>query len=144
MSIRRSILCLIVFSPFSTAPTSAAEAGLEARVNGVRNAKGQVGCLLFASADGFPSDTKKARQAVLSPIVDGKGVCRFDAPAGTYAIVAIHDENANGKLDKNVVGVPKEGYGASKDAHGAFGPRYDDARFDYRGGSLTTPITLRY
>ena len=144
MSIRRFIWCLIVLSPFSTPPTSAAGAGLEARVNGVRNTKGQVGCLLFTSADGFPSDMKKARQAVLSPIVDGRGVCQFDAPAGSYAIVAIHDENANGKLDKNVLGVPKEGYGASKDARGAFGPKYDDARFDYRGGGLTMPITLRY
>ena len=144
MSIRTSIWCLVALSQLSTTPTSAAGAGLEARVTGLRNAKGQVGCLLFASANGFPSDIEKARQAVLVPIVEGKGVCQFDPPAGTYAIVAIHDENGNGKLDKNVLGVPKEGYGASKGARGAFGPKYDDARFDYRGGSLMMPIALRY
>jgi uncharacterized protein (DUF2141 family) len=144
MSVRTSIGCLVVLSLFSAAPSSAAETGLEARVNGVRNAKGQLGCLLFASADGFPSDIKKARQAVLASIVDGVGLCKFAAPAGTYAIVAMHDENANGKLDKNFVGVPREGYGASKGARGAFGPKYDDARFDYRGGSLAMPITIRY
>ena len=38
--------------------------------------------------------------------------CDFeDIPAGTYAIAAIHDENRNGKLDMNWLGVPKEGYG---------------------------------
>jgi uncharacterized protein (DUF2141 family) len=144
MSLRTSMACLVVLSFLSTAPSSAAEAGLEARVSGVRNAKGQVGCLLFASADGFPGDIGKARQALLAPIVDGTGVCKFEAPAGSYAIVAMHDENANGKLDKGVMGVPKEGYGASRGARGAFGPRYDDARFDYRGGGMTMPITIRY
>ena len=68
------------------------------------------------------------------------------AGAGLEAhVTGLHNaENANGKLDKNVMGVPKEGYGASRGARGAFGPKYDDARFDYRGGSLTMPIALRY
>lgn len=129
MSNRISIGCLLVLSLFSTAAVRAAGPGLEVRVSGVRNGAGQVGCLLFTSADGFPGDIKKARQALLVPIVDGIGVCHFDAPAGTYAVVAMHDENANGKLDKSVMGVPKEGYGASKGARGAFGPKFDDASF---------------
>ena len=128
----------------STALASAQRDGLEASVTGVRNAKGQVGCLLFASADGFPGDIQKARQAVRAPIVDGVALCHFKPPAGSYAIVAMHDENGNGKLDTNLIGAPTEGYGASKGAHGTFGPKYDDARFDYRGGSMTMPITLRY
>jgi uncharacterized protein (DUF2141 family) len=117
---------------------------LQTPVKGLRNAKGRVGCLLFASADGFPGDQKKARQRVLGVIADGAAFCKFDVPAGSYAIVAMHDENANGKLDTNLVGMPTEGYGASKGAQGAFGPKYEDARFDYRGGSLTMPITLKY
>ena len=144
MSNRISIESLLVLSLVSIAEVRAAGPGLEVRVSGVRNGAGQVGCLLFASADGFPSDIRKARKALLVPIVAGTGVCQFDVPAGTYAVVAMHDENANGKLDKSVVGVPKEGYGASKDARGAFGPKFDDARFTYGGGSMTMPIPLRY
>jgi len=71
MSLRTSIWGVVVPLLFSTAPTSAAVAGLEARVTGVRNAKGQVGCLLFASADGFPGDIGRARQAVLTSVVHG-------------------------------------------------------------------------
>jgi len=42
--------------------------------------------------------------------------CDFeDIPPGTYALVVIHDENMNGKLDTNWVGIPKEGYGFSND-----------------------------
>jgi len=77
---------------------------------------------------------KKARQAVSSPIVDGRGVCQFDAARGSYAIVAIHDENANGKLDKNVLGVPKEGYGASGMHAEPSAPSTTTRASTYRGG----------
>lgn len=135
---------LAVLSFLSAAPASSAEPALHVAVKGARNAKGRIGCLLFDSPDGFPADQKKARQRVLGTIAKGAAVCTFDAPAGSYAIVAMHDEDANGKLDKNLLGMPTEGYGASRDAQGTFGPKYEDARFDYRGGSLIVPIKLKY
>ena len=144
MSHRSFAYGLAVLSSLSAAPAISAEPGLQAAVKGARNAKGRIGCLLFDSADGFPADQEKARQRVLGTITKGAAVCTFDAPAGSYAIVAMHDENANGKLDKNLLGMPTEGYGASRSAQGAFGPKYEDARFEYRGGSLTVPITLKY
>ncbi|HEY0469318.1 MAG TPA: DUF2141 domain-containing protein [Polyangiaceae bacterium] len=144
MSRRTPAYALVALFLLSTASASSAVPGLHASVKGLRNAKGRVGCLLFDSPDGFPSDQKKARQRALGVIADGAAVCQFDVPTGSYAIVAMHDENANGKLDANIFGVPTEGYGASKGAQGAFGPKYGDARFDYRGGSMTMPITLKY
>lgn len=140
----RSVYAFFALFLLSTASASSAVSGLHASVKGLRNAKGRVGCMLFDSSDGFPGDQKKARQRVLGIIADRAAVCRFDMPAGRYAIVAMHDENSNGKLDTNLFGVPTEGYGASNGAQGAFGPKYDDARFDYRGGSMTIPITLKY
>ena len=144
MSRRTPAYALVALVLLSTAPASSAVPGLQASVKGLRNAKGRVGCMLFAAPDGFPSDQKKARQRVLGAIADGAAVCKFDVPAGSYAIVAMHDENSNGKLDTNLFGMPTEGYGASRGAQGPFGPKFDDARFDYRGGSMTIPITLKY
>jgi len=144
MSRRTSACALVALFMLSTAPASSAVPGLHAAVKGLRNAKGRVGCLLFDSPDGFPGDQKKARQRALGVIADSAAVCKFDVPAGSYAIVAMHDENNNGKLDSNIFGVPTEGYGASRGAQGAFGPKYDDACFAYRGGSLTIPIKLKY
>jgi uncharacterized protein (DUF2141 family) len=141
----RTLACgLVLLSVLSTTSASSSGAGLRAPINGLRNAKGRVGCLLFASADGFPADQEKARRRVLGALVDGAVVCTFDVPAGVYAIVAMHDENGNGKLDKNLFGQPTEGYGASRNAQGTFGPKYEDARFEYRGKGLTMPITLKY
>ena len=60
-------------------------------------------------------------------------------------ISAFHDENANGKLDKNFIGIPVEGFSASRDARARFGPpSFDDARFDYRGGVAKMSVRMRY
>jgi uncharacterized protein (DUF2141 family) len=41
---------------------------------------------------------------------------------GRYAIQFYHDENQNGKLDLNLIGIPKESYGSSNDVQPIFGP----------------------
>ena len=52
-------------------------------------------------------------------------------PFGTYALKVFHDENDNGKLDTNFVGMPKEAFGFSNDAMGRFGPPdFDAASFE--------------
>lgn len=61
---------------------------------------------------------------------------------GDYAIKLFHDENNNGELDTNLVGMPIEGYGFSNNA-GRFGPAsYADARFAVNGSTELT-IVLR-
>jgi uncharacterized protein (DUF2141 family) len=60
-------------------------------------------------------------------------------------VSVFHDENSNGKIDRNFMGIPKEGVGASNDAEGRFGPpKFDDARFTYRGGLNVLTIHVRY
>jgi len=54
----------------------------------------------------------------------------FEIPAGIYAIGYYIDANENQKLDTNFVGVPKEEYGFSNNARGAFGPpSFESASF---------------
>jgi uncharacterized protein (DUF2141 family) len=120
------------------------QSALTARVTGLKNDKGQVGCMLFARADGFPREPQKATERVFAPIAGGVAVCRFAARPGSYAIIAMHDENGNGVMDRGFLGIPKEGFGATRGAHGAFGPKFADARFDYAGGAQTMPIVIRY
>lgn len=144
MSLHTHAFLSIVTLLASALPASAAAPGLRARVTGIRNDRGQVGCLLFESEDGFPGKQEQALQRTLASIVDGAAVCKFDVPAGSYAIVAMHDENGNGELDTNFVGIPKEGYGASNHARGRFGPKFEDARFEYVGGGMSVPIQLEY
>ena len=50
---------------------------------------------------------------------------------GWYGISIYHDENSNGTMDKNAMGIPKEAYGFSNNARGFFGkPDYEDVKFE--------------
>ena len=65
-------------------------------------------------------------------IKDGKCLILIDSlMKGKYAIRFIHDENSNGEMDTNWLGLPKEGYGFSNDAYGFFGPKdFEEWLFD--------------
>jgi uncharacterized protein (DUF2141 family) len=115
-------------------------------VVGLHSNDGEVDCALFGGAGGFPDDSSKAGKTTKSKIEKGQAVCMFvDVAPGDYAVSVFHDENSNGKLDRNFMGMPKEGVGASNDAAGHFGPpKYDDARFSYKGGRSVSAIHLKY
>ena len=69
----------------------------------------------------------------------------LDIPPGTYALAVIHDENMDGELRTNWLGVPKEGYGFSNDATASMGaPSFEAASFSYDGQNLDLTISLNY
>ena len=115
-------------------------------VVGLHNNDGEVYCALYSSADGFPDGFAKAAKTTTAKITNEQAVCEFPAVTpGEYAISVYQDENSNGKLDRNFMGMPKEGVGASNDAKGSFGPpKFADARFSYKGGPQELTIHLHY
>lgn len=48
---------------------------------------------------------------------------------GTYAVKLYHDEDNNGKLDSNMLGIPSESYGFSNNPRGLGEPDFEEARF---------------
>jgi uncharacterized protein (DUF2141 family) len=72
--------------------------------------------------------------------------CTFDALAeGTYAIACFHDENHNGRLDRNFLGVPTEGTVVSNHAKGTLGPpKFDDAKFVWRAEPAEMELRVSY
>jgi uncharacterized protein (DUF2141 family) len=119
---------------------------IHVEIVGLRNDKGQVRCALFSSASDFPKSGDKAVARAKSDISHGKASCEFSGIApGTYAVSVFHDENSNGKLDTNFVGIPREGVGASNDAKGHFGPpKFEAAAFHFSGDRLDLKITVHY
>ncbi len=121
--------------------------GIHVKILDIRNSTGSVACALFESADGFPVDfLRTATNVMVIKVRRSQARCDFeDIPPGTYALAVIHDENMNGELDTNVLGIPKEGYGFSNDARAWFGaPSFSAASFTYDGRSLELTISLHY
>jgi uncharacterized protein (DUF2141 family) len=133
------------FGAFGQAPAPA-ENVVHVEISGLRNDKGQMLCALFSSADAFPKKADKAAARLTAKIVERKAVCDFTGVApGTYAVSVVHDENSNGKLDTNFIGMPREGVGASNDAKGHMGPpKFGAAAFHYQGGRLDLKIHVNY
>ena len=121
--------------------------GIHVKILNIRNSTGTVACALFDSPAGFPTQfLNSAMKVMVMKIQKTEAHCDFeDIPAGTYAIAAIHDENRNGKLDMNWLGVPKEGYGFSNDAKAVVSaPSFSAASFPYDGQDLDLTLTLHY
>ena len=121
--------------------------GIHVRILDIKNSKGNVACALFESPAGFPTEfLRSATNIMVIKIRKSQARCDFeDIPPGRYALAVIHDENMNGKLDTNVVGIPKEGYGFSNDARGLIGaPSFSAASFSYDGQDLDLTISLHY
>lgn len=72
-----------------------------------------------------------------STIENGKVSFVFEnVPAGTYAIMALHDVNENNRMDFEDSGMPKESYGMSGNEMAMGPPTFDMAKFDANGEDL--------
>lgn len=140
-------LCFALLVLVAAPQTQSAPANLiHVEIAGLRNDKGQVLCALFSSPPGFPKDSDKAVARARSGISQGHAFCDFPVTAaGTYAVSVFHDENSNGKLDTGLLGIPREGVGASNNAKGHFGPpKFDAAAFRFEGGRQDLKIIIAY
>jgi uncharacterized protein (DUF2141 family) len=103
---------------------------------------------IFRDAKGFPNDASHAihtQAADIDPQTSSAQVVFADLPDGVYAVSVFHDENMNEKLDKNFVGVPKEGYGASNNPKKRMGPpTFDETKFQLSGTEQSVEIKLMY
>lgn len=119
---------------------SAGVASLTVRIIGLSSVKGQVKIALFNSPESWLGDNPASSSTVP---VDGLTVTwKFsDIHHGDYGIAVFHDENKNGKMDKNFLGIPQEAYGFSNNQRVVLGPpRWDKSKFAVRG--LATEVSI--
>ena len=63
---------------------------------------------------------------------------------GRYALMAYHDENANGKLDLRLGMFPIEGYGLSRNPKVMGPPAFEDSAFELGAEGGAQQIEMRY
>lgn len=121
--------------------------GIHVKILDIRNSTGAVACALFESSVGFPTEYLHAASRIMViKVRDRQARCDFeDIAPGSYALAVVHDENMNGKLDVNWLGIPVEGYGFSNDASALLGaPSFSAASFPYNGQNLEMTLSLHY
>lgn len=144
------------FGPFAAlaaalllpAPTAAQSHGVEVvvEVTNLRNTRGTILACLTSQAERFPRCRDDGHSQRLSVPASGPLVLRFrDVAPGTYAIALLHDENNNGRDDRALSMIPREGFGFSRDAPVRMGPpSFEDAAITVGTAALRQTIRMRY
>ena len=140
-------------SPITSAATASPTDGtntkptavITVRIESLRNDRGTVYVSLHDSKKSF-DDNKGGIQNGQARPKQGTAVVVFEhVVPGRYALSFIHDENDNKKLDTNFIGIPKEGFGYSKDVMGRFGPpKFEDATLTIPAGPTTVVMHTKY
>ncbi len=140
----KSLFSVIAAALFLVFPASLPAADLDITVAGVRNAQGTVRLVVHDKPEKFPSGDATAQLDLAARKGTVRGVMRGLA-AGTYGLSLLHDENDNGRMDSNFIGLPKEGYGFSNDARVTLGPpSFAAAAFEVGPGRTSITVHVVY
>lgn len=106
------------------------------QMSGFHSDRGKAFVALWRTADHFPGVPPPDTPARVVPIVGRTAEARFtDVPPGSFAITVFHDEDGDAQLKENIVGVPKEGIGFSRNVKPRFrAPRYREAELALEPG----------
>jgi uncharacterized protein (DUF2141 family) len=143
----RPLLAATLLFGFCVSACDAAD--LTVTVQNLRSNQGQVLLCVFSAEDSdmgdFP-DCLKGRPVrnAKGTISAGRTVMKFNGlKDGVYAVAITHDENGNGQLDTNFLGIPTEGVGVSTNPRVFGKPRFEQGQFPIKGNTAIT-IECKY
>ena len=111
----------------------------------VTHIKGQKGDIIVGV---FDNDENFLKKPVDSKMIKASGdsvtIVFENLKPGKYAVSVIHDANNNKDLDKNKLGIPKEGFGFSNNVMGSMGPpTFERAQFDLASDQKDLDIDIK-
>jgi uncharacterized protein (DUF2141 family) len=139
------VIALIGAPLLMAADQPAVQSHVRLEITGVRSDKGKVQVCMTARPDRFPKcqgDREAHTRSV--PASDTVSLDFGHVAPGRYAIAVLHDENDNGKVDRVLGMMPKEGFGFSRDAPVRMGPpSFNQASFQV-SADVEQTIRMRY
>lgn len=134
----------IVFVAGASPAVSESTGKLIVNISGFPSSEGFAMVALHDSEESYRGEGAAAIAKTQIKVVNQKVQAIFGNLAyGWYGISIFHDENANGKMDKNAMGIPKEAYGFSNNAKGFFGkPDYTNVAFQLNSAEKQITINL--
>jgi len=120
---------------------ASAQCRVTVKVTGLRNATGNVRAILRSG----PETVVQHKEVEIDAKTMTAEAVFTDLPPGTYGVAVIHDENKNGVLDFNEMGMPVEGYGHSNNpSKRQAPPSFDETKFTLNPGGAVIEINLIY
>lgn len=144
MRTQTTLFAAVTFALASIACASSIHAAtLTVKIAGISEAAGSMGVRLVASQDAYDGKAKPSAAQKLAVTSTDPISLRFsDLAPGSYAVLVMHDENGNGKLDSNILGIPKEGYGFSNNPNVMRKPYFDEAKFEVTAADKVIEIEI--
>lgn len=118
---------------------------LQIDIAGLRSTKGIILICLTANPASFP-DCEGGKDSKLLRVFANKTgpIAVKGLEPGNYAISLVHDENANGRLDKAIL-IPREGFGFSRNPKITFGPpKFSAVEVSVGQGEVKIPVKMKY
>lgn len=119
---------------------------VEVTISNIRSGKGDIRIGVFKDQKSF--DDEKAYKNFVFPkqnIQGGTLKISFQIEPGIYGLAVLDDENSDGKMNYNFLGMPREGFGFSNyDADGFSKPKFNDFKFQVKQGKNFVHIKMRY
>jgi uncharacterized protein (DUF2141 family) len=114
------------------------------RVTDLSDDKGTVNLSMYDSAKEYSAKNGAPVKKMKARIEKGHALIEFDdVPYGEYGFKLYHDQNGNGVMDRNFLGIPQEDYAFSNNAAGRFGsPSYDKVKFRFGQKELRLDVKM--
>ncbi|WP_313455097.1 DUF2141 domain-containing protein [Stenotrophomonas sp.] len=123
--------------------TSASAGDLQVDLQDVFTHTGTLHVAVVDGPAGWNNQAKPVQARSLKAEADKVHLVFKNLPAGDYAVLVTHDQNDNGKLDTNMLGIPVEGYGFSNNPQLMRKPTFEEARVHVPAEGSTISVILR-
>ncbi|MBE8968251.1 DUF2141 domain-containing protein [Nostocales cyanobacterium LEGE 12452] len=141
------LLATLVSIGFAKTVNAEPTATLNVVVNGINHKKGEICFRVYANEKGFPMSSTSEAQSGCAKITGTSVKKEFSGlKPGTYAVAVVDDQNGDRKLNKDFFGIPKEGFGISKNPTVSIQtgtPKFRDASFVVNKNT-TVNIIMKY
>ena len=120
--------------------SAAHSASLTVSVTDIEKQSGAIMLAMFDAVEAYDGGGEPVKAVKIEVTGEEVSVTFDDLAPGRYAIKLYHDANGNGEMDRNMLGLPSEGYGFSGKG-GRFGPPpFDEAAFEVTDGDANAVV----
>ncbi len=128
------------------APTTSFDQPLEVRIDGIAQATGDIYLVMYPDESSFDRQADWCYETKLT--VSSSNSISWEIPShppGRYSIAIYHDVNGNGKMDKNMWGIPREPYAFSRPPQSKWrAPTFEETAIDVPSSTIISMELKRW